>query len=110
MSEHKLSKKLVEITQAEFKAYQAHGPGSPLVTEKRWFKCGDKLGIIMLDNIDNDWLFVAMSNTSGTWRGFDLGFSYPTADEALTALMKAWCGIKQMTAEVEEAIDAARRD
>jgi hypothetical protein len=64
----------------------------------------------MLDNIDNDWLFVAMSNTSGTWRGFDLGFSYPTADEALTALMKAWCGIKQMTAEVEEAIDAARRD
>ena len=59
------------------------------VTEKAWFRCGEHLGIVLVDNIDHDWSFVALANIGGQFRGVDIGASLPTQEAATGALAKS---------------------
>ena len=52
--------KLREITQAEYLAHKVSGSNSPFTTERRWFAYENMLGIVLLDNVDCDWSFVAL--------------------------------------------------
>jgi hypothetical protein len=63
--------------------------GEPLTTERRWFRQGERLGIVLIDNVDHDWSFVALSVQKDFHRAYDVGTSYPTEQAAMQALEKA---------------------
>jgi hypothetical protein len=70
-----------------------HRP-TELTTEKAWYVHDTLLGIILLDNVDNDWSFVSLAadprRPQGMlYRAFDVGVNYKTFDKAYTALKRA---------------------
>lgn len=75
-----------EITKAEYLAHNVKDRSSPLTTEIRWFERSNLLGVLLRDNVDKDWSFVALAQDGDEWKAFDLGVSHPTPDAALTAL------------------------
>jgi hypothetical protein len=86
---------MIELSRAEFQQYPvSHGPnlirelyGVEPTTERFWFKHGDRLGIVLFDNVDSDWSLVALSkDAAGVYRAFDVSCSYPDAAAAKRAL------------------------
>jgi hypothetical protein len=78
---------MIEISQIEFDQHPVLNMRLPTVTEKRWFKHEGLLGIVLLDNVDNDWAWVALAEADdGKWRAFDVGHSLTSADVAAQAL------------------------
>jgi hypothetical protein len=80
---------VIRITEQEFASHNIyHGPfGQVFTTERAWFKCGVRLGIVLLDNVDKDWSFVALEkDQGGVFRAFDVGTSFPTEETATEAL------------------------
>ena len=63
--------------------------GRPVHTEIEWYRHGILLGIVILDNIDNDWSFVALAKPADRYTVFDLGHSFSSIETARTALAKA---------------------
>ena len=66
-----------------------------ITTEKVWFKHNDLLGIVLLDNIDKDWSFVALAPDARkplglAFRCFDVGVSFKTPQLAEAALASAF--------------------
>jgi hypothetical protein len=78
------------ITLQEFNTYPlGNYPRSSLgiTTEMLWFKHESMLGIVLLDNVDNDWSFVALSrHDDGKYYAFDVGVSKPDTKAAVAAL------------------------
>jgi hypothetical protein len=73
-----------EITRKEFLKYNIANH-----TEVAWFKHDGMLGIVLKDNTDHDWGFVALKqDEEGRYRGFDLGVSLRTEGDARSALEK----------------------
>jgi hypothetical protein len=58
-------------------------------TEVEWYRQGILLGIVILDDIDNDWTFVALAKPADKYIVFDLGHSFSCIDAARAALEKA---------------------
>jgi hypothetical protein len=88
MTEHIMQ----EISEDDFERFDiASNPPLGLTTERAWFQCGPLLGIVLIDNVDRDWSFVALSRTlpETQYRAFDVGTSYASQEEATEALAKA---------------------
>jgi len=62
----------------------------PYTTEKAWYRHENLLGVVLLDNIDNDWSFVALSKQEGSYKAFDVETSFPTQEEATAALQRVF--------------------
>lgn len=78
-----------KITKDEFKALTPPYPQFGMTTERGWYQHASLLGIVLLDNIDHDWSFVALGKDSdGTYRAFDSGVNHPSYEAAETALEK----------------------
>ena len=66
-----------------------------LTTEKLWYvHDSGRLGIVLFDNIDKDWSFVALAHDPRkphgmSFRCYDVGASFKTPDEAQAALAAA---------------------
>lgn len=55
--------------------------------EVAWFQHENLLGIVLYDNVDSDWSFVALSDPRGSgYTAFELGVSFKTQAEATKAL------------------------
>jgi hypothetical protein len=63
--------------------------GRPAHTEIEWYRQGALLGAVILDNIDNDWSFVALAKPANEYIMFDLGVSFSSIEAARAALEKA---------------------
>jgi hypothetical protein len=63
--------------------------GQPAHTEIAWYRQGPLFGALHLDNIDNDWSFVALARPANEYVAFDLGVSFSSIEAARTALKKA---------------------
>lgn len=66
-------------------------PNLGLTTEKRWYKHDTLLGIVLIDNVDNDWSFVALAPDARkphgcAFRAFDVGTSFERIEQAEAAL------------------------
>ena len=62
-----------------------------LTTEKFWYSHGELLGIVLLDNVDHDWSFVALANDlRNSFRCYDVGTSFRTPELAQAALATAF--------------------
>ena len=92
-----------EITKAEFDRHRIarqKAPverlwsGGPVTTEKLWFKHSNWLGVICLDNVDDDWSWVALRrHNDGLYHCFDVGISCETVADAVRELNKRlWHG------------------
>lgn len=80
------SRSLVSISEHEFRAYAVFkAQGSP-TTEKAWFRYGEYSEIVLIDNVDNDWSFVALADSRGQFRCVDVGTSFLTQAAATEAL------------------------
>lgn len=78
---------MIEITRAEFYQHSVINMNLPVTTEKRWFKHDKLLGVVVLDNVDNDWGWAALAEADdGKWRAFDVGHSLTSAGAATKAL------------------------
>lgn len=85
-----------EVTEAEFNRYPIWREPAPVqilfgikpTEERRWFVHGVLLGIVVFDNIDKDWSFVALRKRSDEhlYRVFDICCSYPDQEAAARAL------------------------
>jgi len=60
----------------------------PFTTEKAWYRQGDLLGVVLLDNIDNDWSYVALSKQGGSYKAFEVETSFQTQEQATAALQE----------------------
>jgi hypothetical protein len=66
-----------------------------LTTEKFWYAHDSgRLGIVLLDNVDHDWSFVALAHDPRkphgmAFRCYDVAASFATPDEAQAALATA---------------------
>jgi hypothetical protein len=80
---------VISISEREFRAYPVFNVGVAPVTEKAWIRCGEHLGIVLVDNIDHDWSFVALAKVGSQFRGVDVGASLPTQEAATQALTRA---------------------
>ncbi len=83
---------MVELTEEEFSAHHIfRGPfGDFFTTERAWFSHGKRLGVICLDNFDQDWAFVMLeADCFGVYRAVDLGASYPSQAHATEKLERA---------------------
>jgi len=100
-----------EITACEFNHHKigrritpvSRMIGRPAHTEVEWYRQGVLLGSVILDNIDNDWSFVALAKPANEYVAFDLGTSFPSIEAARAALEKA------LQAPPAEALRAAGR-
>jgi hypothetical protein len=63
--------------------------GRPAHTEVEWHRKGILLGTVILDNIDNDWSFVALAKPTNEYTVFDLRTSFPSIEAARAALATA---------------------
>jgi hypothetical protein len=66
-----------------------------LTTEKFWYvHTNGHLGIVLLDNVDKDWSFVALAFDKrrgiNSFRCFDVGASFDTPERAEDALARAF--------------------
>jgi hypothetical protein len=77
--------------------------GQPAHTEIAWYRQGPLLGALRLDNIDNDWSFVALGKPANEYVAFDLGVSFSSMEAVRTALEKA------LQIPPAEVLRAARR-
>ena len=81
------------ITQDEFDKYNViKKPSGFLTTEKRWYveKNHNILGIILLDNIDNDWSYVILAIESGnSYSAIEVKVSMDTILEAENLLLES---------------------
>jgi hypothetical protein len=80
---------MIRITKQEFASHTVYaGPfGETFTTECAWFKHEEQLGIVLLDNTDKDWSFVALAKDQiGVFRAFDVGASFPSEADAAEAL------------------------
>jgi hypothetical protein len=85
---------MIEITHAEYSSLCLMPlSNEPLTTERRWFKHGERLGIVLIDNTDHDWSFVALSVQKDFHRAYDVGTSYPTEHAAMQALERTLKGV-----------------
>ncbi|PWT76439.1 MAG: hypothetical protein C5B60_04120 [Chloroflexi bacterium] len=83
---------------ADGKIIWEHVDGStsthPYTTEKAWYRydhpvSGILLGIVLFDNVDNDWSYVAQSRKPGdTYKAFEVETSFPTQEDATAALQE----------------------
>jgi hypothetical protein len=77
---------MIEISESEFHQHPVFSLKLPTTTEKRWFKHDRLLGVVVFDNIDNDWAWAALAEADdGKWRAFDVDHSLASADEAAQA-------------------------
>ena len=70
-----------------------HSMPMGLTTEKVWYEHDDHLGIVLLDNVDHDWSFVALAfdkRQGMGFRCFDVGTSFKTPELAEAALATAF--------------------
>jgi hypothetical protein len=59
----------------------------PTTTEKGWYRCGDVLGLVLIDNVDHDWSWVVLGrDEGGNYRAVDLGVNCATDGDAYTAM------------------------
>ena len=84
-----MSATVISISEQEFRTYPIFYVGIAPVTEKAWFRCGEHLGIVLVDNVDHDWSFVALAKVGGQFRGVDIGASLTTQEAATRALAEA---------------------
>jgi hypothetical protein len=80
---------MIQISEREFTSHNIYpNPfGQIFATERAWFKHEGRLGIVLLDNTDKDWSFVAlMKDQVGVFRAFDVGVSFPSEAAAANAL------------------------
>jgi hypothetical protein len=80
---------MISISEQEFRTSPVFNVGVAPVTERAWFRCGEHLGIVLIDNVDHDWSFVALAKVGGQFRGVDIGASLPTQEVATRALAEA---------------------
>jgi hypothetical protein len=81
---------MIELSEEQFDAFPVYRDAMPWLKERRWFRHNDMLGILIFDEADQDWSFVALArDESGIYRGFDLGTSFGSASEAIASLEKA---------------------
>jgi hypothetical protein len=86
-----------EITASEFNRHKigrritpaSQMIGRPVHTEIEWYRQRILLGIVILDNVDNDWSFVALAKPANEYTVFDLGHSFSSIKIARAALAKA---------------------
>jgi hypothetical protein len=84
-----------EISKGTYEGLGGIHSVSPFTTtEKVWYMHADRLGIVLLDNIDNDWSFVALAHDPRcrigmAYRCYDVGASFKTFDLAEAALADA---------------------
>jgi hypothetical protein len=80
-----------QITTDEFNQHKIGRRITPIpfCTEVEWYRQGVLLGIVILDDIDNDWSFVALAKPAAEYIAFDLGHSFSCIEAARAALEKA---------------------
>lgn len=77
------------ITELEFSAMIPAYSMNGLATEKYWFRHGAMLGVVLFDNVDKDWSWVALGQDQhGIFCAFDFGVSNSTSAEAVMKLQK----------------------
>ena len=85
----------MRITLQEYERLGGIHNQSPLglTTEKVWYKHDGRLGIVLFDNVDHDWSFVALAYDPlphvKSFRCYDVGASFKTFDLAADALANA---------------------
>ena len=85
------SKSHVDAASGKMEWDHADGSTSTqqFTTEKAWYRHDNLLGVVLLDNIDNDWSFVALSKQEGSYKAYEVETSFPTQEEATAALERA---------------------
>jgi hypothetical protein len=91
-----MSTEIKNITKEEFQfIFDKDQPGSipQLHNEREWLKGNQRLGIIILDKIDNDWSYVAMAqDPDNDYRAYETATSFKSIDEARSLLIASMQG------------------
>lgn len=76
------------ITEAEFLRLAPQFTVTfPTTTEDGWYRRGDVLGLVLIDNVDHDWSWVVLERDErGDYRAIDLGVSCATGSDAYMAM------------------------
>src|SRR3974377_2170070 len=63
--------------------------GRPVHTEIEWYRQGPLLGVVIHDEVDDDWAFAALAKPTNEYLAFHLGVYFPSIEAARAALEKA---------------------
>lgn len=81
------------ITQQEFqRTIGSENRSHPqLHSAQEWWRGDGRVGVIILDKVDNDWSWVALSQTPGSgWKAYRTKVSQPSIGEARKQLFAAF--------------------
>jgi hypothetical protein len=86
---------MIKVTEAEFNSRQIMRRASsveatdlPNFEERAWYAHGDRLGIVLWDNIESDWAFVALQDRGDGFKACSADVGFATIEAAEEALSK----------------------
>lgn len=84
------SKLVIPITQFEFVATTGSDGVSGIHSSKEWWAGKGRMGVVVLDLVDDDWSWVLLCKEEDLWSLHSQGINFPSIDDARSRLMEAF--------------------